>query len=125
MLEKSKINFRGIFKGIVFSIVLTAILVVIVALISYFSDISDKLISALLFIVSVSSVLVGAIFVTKSTSENGLMHGGIIGIGYFLVILVASIIAKRSFSMNTNLLTMMIANIAGGMLGGILGINSR
>ena len=125
MLEKSKINFRGIFKGIVFSIVLTAILVVIVALISYFSDISDKLISALLFIVSVSSVLVGAIFVTKSTSENGLIHGGIIGIGYFLVILVASIIAKRSFSMNTNLLTMMIANIAGGMLGGILGINSR
>ena len=125
MLEKSKINFRGIFKGIVFSIVLTAILVVIVALISYFSDISDKLISALLFIVSVSSVLVGAIFVTKSTSGNGLMHGGIIGIGYFLVILVASIIAKRSFSMNTNLLTMMIANIAGGMLGGILGINSR
>ena len=125
MLEKSKINFRGIFKGIVFSIVLTAILIVIVALISYFSDISDKLISALLFIVSVSSVLVGAIFVTKSTSENGLMHGGIIGIGYFLVILVASIIAKRSFSMNTNLLTMMIANIAGGMLGGILGINSR
>ena len=125
MLEKSKVNFRGIFKGIVFSIVLTAILVVIVELISYFSDISDKLISALLFIVSVSSVLVGAIFVTKSTSENGLMHGGIIGIGYFLVILVASIIAKRSFSMNTNLLTMMIANIAGGMLGGILGINSR
>ena len=125
MLEKSKINFRGIFKGIVFSIILTAILVVIVALISYFSDISDKLISALLFIVSVSSVLVGALFVTKSTSENGLIHGGILGIGYFLVILVASIIAKRSFSINTNLLTMMIANIAGGMLGGILGINSN
>ncbi len=125
MLEKGKINFRGIFKGIVFSLIATAIFVVIIALVSYFTDIQDKVISVLLFLVSVLSVLVGAIFVTKSTNENGLLHGAIIGVGYFAVILIASIVVKREFDFNSNLLTMLIADACGGMLGGILGINSK
>lgn len=125
MLEKSRINFRGIFKGIIFSVIVTLILVVVIALISYFADVSEKLISTSLFIVSILSVLIGAIFVTKSTQENGLLHGGLIGLGYFIIILVASIVVKRQLDFNGNLTTMLIADIAGAMLGGILGINSN
>lgn len=125
MWEKGRINFRGIFKGIIFSVITTVILVVVIALISYFADISDKLISTSLFIVSILSVLIGAILVTRSTQENGLLHGALIGLGYFAIILVASIVVKRQFDLNGNLITMLIADTAGGMLGGILGINSK
>lgn len=124
-MEKNRINFRGIFKGIIFSVIATILLVIIIALISYFADVSDKLISASLFIVSIISVLTGAILVTRSTQENGLIHGAIIGLGYFVVVLISSIIVKRELDFNTSLITMLIANIAGGMLGGILGINSK
>ncbi len=125
MMEKAGINFRGIFKGIIFSIITTTILVVIIALISYFADISDGIISISLFIASVLSVLTGSILMTRTTQENGLAHGAIIGIGYFILILIASIVVKREFDFNSNLITMLIADIAGGMLGGILGINSK
>ena len=124
-MEKCKINSRGVVKGIIFSIISTLILVVVIALASYFLDISDKVISVLLFFASVISILTGAILVTKTTDENGLVHGGLIGVGYFIVMLVASFIIKREFDFNINLLTMLISNTAGGMLGGILGINSR
>ena len=124
-MEKAGINFRGIFKGIIFSIIATIILVVIIALISYLADISDNIISILLFISSVLSVFAGSILMTRTTQENGLVHGALIGIGYFILVLIASIVAKREFYFNENLITMLIADVAGGMLGGILGINSK
>ena len=124
-MEKSGINFRGIFKGIIFSIISTIILIIIIALISYFTDISDRIISIALFVASVLSVLTGSILMTRTTHENGLVHGALIGVGYFILILIGSIVVKREFDFNGNLLTMLIATTAGGMLGGILGINSK
>ncbi len=124
-MEKATINFRGILKGIIFSIITTIILVIIIALVSYFADISDSIISILLFIASVLSVFTGAILVARTTAENGLAHGALIGVGYFILVLIASIVVKREFDLNGNLITMLIANVAGGMLGGILGINSK
>ena len=124
-MEKAGINFRGIFKGIIFSIIATIILVVIIAIISYLADISDNIISILLFISSVLSIFAGSILMTRTTQENGLVHGALIGIGYFVLVLIASIVVKREFDFNGNLITMLIADVAGGMLGGILGINSK
>ncbi len=125
MSEKNKINFRGIGKGIIFSIILAVILVVLIATVTYFADISDKIISILLFSTSVLSTLIGAFLVTKSIQQNGLIHGMLVGLGYFILILIASVVVKNGFNFNTNLITMFFANIAGGMLGGILGINSK
>lgn len=125
MSEKIRINFRGIGKGIIFSILLTLILVVLIATVTYFVDVSDKIISIILFSVSVLSTLTGAFLVTKGIQENGLIHGMFVGLGYFIIILVLSVISNNGLHFNTNLLTMLLANIAGGMLGGILGINSK
>ena len=125
MSEKNKINFRGVGKGIIFSVILTAILVLLITTVTYFADVSDKIISILLFIASVLSTLIGALFVTRNVHENGLIHGMFVGLGYFAFILIASIVVKKGFSLNTNLITMLFANVAGGMLGGILGINSK
>lgn len=125
MSEKSKINFRGIIKGVMFSIVTTVILVIFIALISYFANMNEKLISVLLFSSSVLSTLLGAFFVTKNISENGLIHGMFVGFGYYLIILAASVVVRKAFVFNVNMLTMFIADLAGGMLGGILGINSK
>lgn len=125
MSEKSKINIRSVFKGIVFSVILTFLLVLLTALISYFTDISERVVSVILFAVSVVSVFTGAVLVCRSTGENGLLHGGLIGLGYFVFLLVSSVIIKREFDLNVNLVMMLISNIAGGMLGGVLGINSK
>ncbi len=125
MSEKIRINFRGVGKGIIFSILLTLILVVLVAIVTYFVDMPDKIISIILFFSSVLSTLIGAFLVTKSIQENGLIHGMFIGLGYFIIILISSVISNNGLHFNTNLLTMLLANIAGGMLGGILGINSK
>lgn len=124
-MEKVGINFKGVIKGIIFSVITTIILVIFIALISFFIDISDRIISILLFIASVLSVLTGAVLMGRITHENGLAHGALIGVGYFIIILIASIIVKREFDFNGNLITLLIGNTAGGMLGGILGINSK
>lgn len=125
MSKNNSINFKGVLKGIIFSFIITLILVFAIAIISYFTDISDKIISVLLFISSVLSALIGAFFLTRTTAKNGLIHGVLVGMGYFIIILISSIVMNKKININFNLLTMLIADLAGGMLGGILGINSK
>ncbi len=125
MAEDNRLNFKGILKGIVFSLIATIVLVVLLAVVSYFTDIPDNIISALLFVVSVVSVLIGGLLVAKSSSQRGLLHGALLGIGYFIIILSASFIMKKQFDVSMHMITMFLADIAGGMLGGILGINSK
>lgn len=95
MSEKNKINFRGIGKGIIFSIILTAIFIVLIATVTYFIDISDKIVSVLLFSSTVISTLIGALLVTKGVQQNGLIHGMFVGLGFFILILISSIITNK------------------------------
>lgn len=125
MAEDNKLNLKGILKGIVFSLITTVVLVFVIALISYFTDIGDNIISILLFASSVISVFLGGVFVAKNSSRNGILHGGLIGLGYFVIILIASFVIKKQFDISPHLITMLLADICGAMLGGILGINSK
>lgn len=122
-MHKKNINTKSILKGTVFSLMLTIILVIIIAIISYFFNISDKLLSALLFLTSIISVFFGAIFVSKTTGQKGLVHGLFLALGYFLVLFCASAITKKQFDISMGLFTMFLADIASGLLGGILGVN--
>lgn len=121
MSEKIKLNFKGIIKGILFSVITTIVLVVVLATISYFVDINDKILSLLLFLVSIFSVLIGAVFLSKTTSTKGLLHGVLLGMGYCLVVFSTSAIIKNKIEFTNHNTIMLFANLFSGALGGILG----
>ncbi len=119
------LKFKSISKGIVLSLIITAIAVIIISLISYFSEISDKVISLLLFITSVLSIFAGAFVVSKNCEQNGIAHGLLHGVGYFLVLIVCSFIMNKSVNFSGYHIINLIADICSGILGGIIGINSK
>ena len=125
MSEEKKLNFAGIGKGMVFSIVLTFVFILIIAAVCYFANISDRLLSVLVFAATGASVLLGAVLVAKSAGGSGLLHGAVLGIGYILIMTLTSVISQKEFTFNSQALTMLICVLACGMLGGILGINSK
>ena len=121
MSEKIKLNFKGIIKGILFSVITTIVLVILLATISYFTDFNDKILSLSLFLVSIFSVLIGAIFLSKTTSTKGLLHGVLLGLGYCLVVFSTAAILKNKIEFTTHNTIMLFANLFAGALGGILG----
>lgn len=125
MSEERKINFIGIGKGIAFSLILSFVFILIIAAVCYFMTVSEGLLSVLVFAAAGASVLLGAALVAKNACGSGFLHGLILGIGYLFVMLVAGILCKRGFYFNIQLATMAACVVACGMLGGILGINSK
>lgn len=125
MSEKIQINFKSILKGVLASFIITVILVFIIALTTYFIDISDRLTAILLFGVSVVSTIIGGILLTRHCKQKGLLHGFLLGIFYFLIMLLISYMINMNFSWTVKTLTILISTVCGGMFGGIVGINSK
>lgn len=125
MSEEKNLNFAGIGKGMLFSLVLTFVFILIIAAVCYFANISDRLLSVLVFAATGLSVFFGAVLVARSANSSGLLNGAVMGIGYILVMLMSSAVSQKGFVFNSQIVTMLICVLACGMLGGILGINAK
>ena len=125
MSEKRKINFMGIGKGIVFSLLLTFFLIFIIALVCYFLTVTDKVLSLSVFGATALSVFTGSLLVAKSADGSGLVHGLIVGIGYLIIMIITDLIMHKGIDVNSGFLSILASVLASGMLGGVLGINSK
>ncbi len=123
MSEKKKIHYMSLVKGILFSIALTLVFILIITCICYWGNISEKVLGLLLFLASALSVFISSFFIAKSIKRAGFLYGLLNGLGYFLVILAASICFSGSFSPSSQIITMLIGTVLSGALGGVIGVN--
>lgn len=125
MLKDGKFNFIGIGKGIAFSLILTFVFILVIAVVCYFANVSDGILALSVLAAAGMSVLLGALFVSRNAQGLGLIHGLILSVGYLTVTYVAGVLYRREFCFNIQLLSMIMCVLSSGMLGGILGINSK
>ena len=125
MSEHKKINFTGIAKGIAFSLILTFLFIFIIALVCYFCTVSEKIMSLSVFAATAISVFLGALLLAKSADGSGLVHGLILGIGYLIIMFIADFIFHKGIDISGGIVSTPVCVLASGMLGGILGINSK
>lgn len=124
MAEKSSFNYKALIKGILFSLLTTILLIIVITLICYFGNISEKILGLMLFAASGISVFLSSIFLAKSVRKSGFIYGALNGLGYFLLILIASVCFSGKFSPSAQILTMLAATFFSGALGGVIGINN-
>lgn len=110
-------NIKCIIKCTAFSIVLTFILLLILAVVEYFSNISENVIVYLVYASVILSVLVGSFAVSKSSDSKALIHSLILCTVYFIVLILLSLGINGRIVFNTHFFA-----IAGGIFGaGVLG----
>lgn len=120
-----KINISGICKGVLFSIILTFLLLLLIAALCYFLTVSEKIMTISVFIATGLSVFLGALVVARSADGSGLLHGLVLGIIYLLITLLAELIFEKNITFSPQFLSSLLCVLSTGMLGGILGINSK
>ncbi|GEM_PF-2401510 len=125
MAEERKLNGKGILKGIIFSILATVACMAVLALVCYFGNISDKLLGILAYVATILCVFIGALFVSRNAQKAGLVHGALLGAGYFVIIFVVSLILQKKITFDMHLITLLMGDVAAGMLGGVFGINAK
>ena len=123
MTETKKFNLITMIKGIFFSIIFTSLLILIITAACYWGNISEKILSLMLFLASSISVFLSSLFILKNIKHTGLLYGTLNGLGYFIIILAASICVSGKFVPSAQSITMLIGSVLSGALGGVIGVN--
>ena len=128
-MEKAQINenniIKNIAKGIGISLITTLVLLLIFSIILTYTNIQENVINPVIMIITAISILIGSSIGNIKIRKNGLLNGGIIGIGYILIIYLISSILNWKFSLNLQSIIMIITAIIFGILGGIIGVNRK
>ncbi len=123
MAENKKLRIKPILKAVIGSMLLTFIFILIITAVCYFGNVSEKLLGFLIFAASAVSVFLSCLFMAKGVKEKGFLYGLLSGLGYFIIIFVASVCSSGQLTPSTQSVTMLAGALLAGALGGIIGVN--
>jgi putative membrane protein (TIGR04086 family) len=107
----------GIISGVLFGVVMSVILGVIY----YFTPIKENLLPAMSLLIVVLSTFWAGKTAASMTGSKGLILGVGIGVLFFLLILIVSMVLGYTLSIATSLKKLLFC-LVGGALGGIFGV---
>ena len=115
----------SIIKGTLISFLTTIIAITVFAVLLTYTNLSENTIQPVIITVTGISILIGSSIGTRKIRKNGLITGAGIGVSYILIIYFISSIMNSNFSLSWISAIMIGVGIVGGVLGGIIGVNTK
>lgn len=111
----------SVIKTLIATYVISSIILLIIAALMYKCDIGDNVVNILVIISYIISTFIGGVIIGKVEKENKYLWGGIVGISYFVVLVVISLIVNGNISESaSSVISTMLYCTAGGMIGGMI-----
>lgn len=118
-------GYGNCFKGVFRAFSITVIALFILAIITNFIEVSDGVKSSSLLIISLLSVVYGAIYSARKNGKNGWINGMVVALLYMIIFYLLASIAGRGFEFSYRDALRVIIALVSGTLSGMLGINTR
>ncbi|MEF2243318.1 MULTISPECIES: TIGR04086 family membrane protein [unclassified Paenibacillus] len=110
--------------GAVFSLIWLAAGALILSLLLYFTDVKESNMNTYTMIVHGAAALFGGAAAGKRSEQKGWYNGGMLGIIYFIMILIISFLAANT-SITWHSGTILLTALLAGALGGMIGVNLK
>ena len=114
-----------ILKSLVLSFIFTLVLVLIVSLLLAYTPLKESTIPLLNTIIMIISITIGSIYISIKIGEKGWINGGIIGILYFLILVLLNYLFIKPFTLDIYSISKFFISLATGIIGGMIGINIK
>ena len=123
-MKKEKLE-KGIYlgKGLLLSYIITTILIILFSLLLTFSPLKEGKTPLLNTIVMIVSIVAGSIYLTTKIKEKGWISGGLLGITYYLILILLNFVFLKTVVFDVFSLTKLAITSITGVIGGIIGIN--
>lgn len=120
-LLENKTRIIAFLRSLLFAYILSGILLFLLAFLMLKLDLSGTILSAGIIIIYILSCFTGGFFMGKSSEHKRFIWGLAIGIIYFLVLVIISVIVNTFMGMDTSrMLSVFLVCAFSGMLGGML-----
>ncbi|QIB26542.1 TIGR04086 family membrane protein [Caloranaerobacter azorensis] len=113
------------FKGVLISIAISIICIIVLAVILTYTSLSENVVPILNSIIMIVSIALGAIYTSVKIKKKGWLNGAIIGLLYFILLILVSYIFIRSYKINSHVIIKGIVAIITGAVGGMIGVNLK
>lgn len=123
-VENKKFLF-SVGKGVIIAFLFTLIALLIFSVLLVYTNLSEETIKPVIITLTGISILLGSSIGTRKLKKNGILNGGLIGGIYILSIYIISSIMSSSFNLNLAAIIMVLVGMICGVLGGIIGVNSK
>jgi len=112
---------RGLIRGYIVSLVLF----LIVALLVTYTSMGENLIPLITSIIMIVGIVFSAVYCSVHLRNKGWLHGGIVGLGFVLILILLSKVFISDFSFDSIALYKIGLGMGAGIIGGMLGVNIK
>lgn len=114
-----------ILKGIALAYIVTLIMMLIFSLFLTYTSLKESMIPVLNTIIMIGSIVLGSIYLTLKVGEKGWLNGMIIGVLYFIILLLLNKLIINDLNLSIFSFTKLLISIVTGIIGGMIGINLK
>ena len=115
----------NVISGVLIAYAITCIVFIGYAILLTYTNIAENNISLIVTITSILSVIVAGFDAAKDATGKGWFWGMIAGLIYAVILICIMTWVQREFRVDSRAVTLLILSVAGGGLGGVVGINLK
>jgi len=123
--EESKSQIKQLAFGVMWGYAITCIVFLAYAMLITYTQMSERNLPMVIAVTTLLSVMVAGFDAAKGAAQRGWLWGMGAGFIYVAVLGIIMVILLPGFFVDGRTVTVTVLSIAGGGLGGILGINLR
>jgi len=120
-----KTQIKHMITGVLIAYAITAIAFLAYALLITYTNMSERNLPTVVAITTLLSVMVAGFDAAKGAVQRGWLWGMGAGLAYVLIMAIIMVTVLPTFAVDGRTLLTIVLGIAGGGLGGILGINLK
>jgi len=124
-LQFSKVQMKHLSVGVLMAFAITSIVFLGYAMLITYTNVSERSLPTVVAITTVLSVMVAGFDAARGAENRGWLWGMAAGLVYVLIMAAIMVIMLPMFSVDGRTVMVFALGIAGGGLGGILGINLK
>jgi len=123
--EENKSQIKQLIWGVLMGYAITCIVFLAYAMLITYTQMSERSLPTVIAVTTLLSVMVAGFDAAKGAPNRGWMWGMIAGSIYAAILAIIMIVMLPGFFVDGRTVTVIVLSVAGGGLGGILGINIR
>lgn len=125
MFKTKNSSIVALFKGVLISYIITMLIFFIFALLITYTDLSEKHINTVIRTTTALVCILSGFITAGSANKGGLIWGIISGLTYVIIMCIVAFLLIPNYALSTKLIISLALAVAGGGLGGIIGINIK
>ncbi|MDR1663338.1 MAG: TIGR04086 family membrane protein [Clostridiales bacterium] len=118
-------QFKALTMGILVGYAITCIVFLGYSMLITYTSMSEKNMPIVVAVTTLLSVVVAGFDAARGADRKGWLWGMGAGLVYVVILAVIMMLALKNFTIDSRTVTMAILSVAGGGLGGVLGINLK